>query len=219
MKKLFDAINQGNFETVKTIINRNPALVNCREKGWRKRDEDESPLRVAIKNCHYDIVCLLIEAGADVNDYTARDHWYISHQAVYTSILHCIPKYKLQAGTYEDSVKILKYLLERQMNINLLDENGVNSLFVGISQSHSMMHSTSDMFESDLVDKLLWNPQFDVKIAYDRFKEIFSMLLKHGANTEIPKYWEEQSVSWEGFNAKIRWADNLLNLYNKEKDV
>ena len=77
MKKLFDAINKGDFETVKTIIEKSPALVTCRAKEWRKRDENESPLRVAIKNCHYDIVCLLIKAGADVNDYTPRDNWYI----------------------------------------------------------------------------------------------------------------------------------------------
>ena len=105
------------------------------------------------------------------------------------------------------------------MDINLPYENGVNSFFVGVNQSHSMMHSTSDMFESDLVDKLLWNPQFDVKTAYDGFKEIFSLLLKYGVDTDIPQYWKEQSASWRGFDAKIKWADNLLNLCNKEKDV
>lgn len=219
MKKLFDAINKGDFETVKTIIEKSPALVTCRAKEWRKRDENESPLRVAIKNCHYDIVCLLIKAGADVNDHTPRDNWYISHQAVYTCVSHCIPNYRSQAGTYEDSFRILKHLLEHEMDINLPDENGVNSFFVAINQSHSMMHSTSDMFESDLVDKLLWNPLFDVNTAYDGFKEIFSLLLKYGADTDIPQYWKEQSVSWRGFDAKIKWADNLLNLCNKEKDV
>ena len=213
MKKLFDAINKGDFETVKAVIGKIPDLVNCREKGWRKRDEDESPLRVAIKNCHYDIVCLLTEAGADVNDYTARDHWYISHQAVYTAISHCIPEYRLQTGTYGESVRILKYLLEHHMNINLPDENGVNCFFTGMNQSHSMMHSTSNMFEGVLVKKLLWNTQFDVNIAYNGFKEIFSMLLQYGADTEIPQYWKEQSAFWRGFTAKIQWADNLLKLY------
>lgn len=219
MKKLFDAINKGDLEIVKKIIERNPVLVNCREKGWRKRDEGESPLRVAIKNCHYDIVCLLIKAGADVNDYTARDHWYISHQAVYTSVLHCIPRYRLQVGTYEDSFKILKYLIEHQMDINLPNENGVNCLFVGVKLSHWMMHSAPNIFESDLVDKLLWNPQFDVQIAYNGFKEIFSLLLMHGANSEIPKYWQEQASLSKTFSTSIKWADNILSLCNGRTDV
>ena len=42
------------------------------------------------------------------------------------------------------------------------------------------------MFESDLPDTLIWNPEFDVNIAYQRFKEVFTLLLEHGANTDIP---------------------------------
>ena len=73
MKKLFDAINKGDFDTVKQVIEKNPVLINSIEKGWRKRDEGLCPLRIAIKNCHYDIVCFLIDAGANVNDYTPKD--------------------------------------------------------------------------------------------------------------------------------------------------
>ena len=217
MKKLFDAINKGDFDTVKQVIEKNPVLINSIEKGWRKRDEGLCPLLIAIKNCHYDIVCFLIDAGANVNDYTPKDDMYISHQAVYTAVTHCIPKYGLQCGTYEDSLKILKSLIEHRMDINLTDNNGVNSFFHGVNLSHSMIHSTSDMFESDLPDTLIWNPEFDVNIVYQRFKEVFTLLLEHSANTDIPDYWKEQSASWEGFNAKIKWAKNLLNLCNGEK--
>lgn len=218
MKKLFDAINKGDMETVKAVIEKNASLINCREKGWRKRDEGESPLRVAIKNCHYDIVRFLTEAGADVNDYTPRDSWYISHQAIYTVVSHCIPRYRLQCGTYEDSFKILKHLIEHQMDINLPDENGVNSFFWGINQSHCLIHSTANMLESDLTDELIWDSKFDIKIAYFRFKEIFLLLLEHGADTDIPQYWKDKAVSWDGFNVKIKWMNNLLTLCRK-KDV
>ena len=37
MKKLFDAINKGDFDTVKQVIEKNPVLINSIEKGWRKR--------------------------------------------------------------------------------------------------------------------------------------------------------------------------------------
>ena len=49
MKKLFDAINKGDFDTVKQVIEKNPVLINSIEKGWRKRDEGLCPLRIAIK--------------------------------------------------------------------------------------------------------------------------------------------------------------------------
>ena len=51
MKKLFDAINKGDFDTVKQVIEKNPVLINSIEKGWRKRDEGLCPLRIANK-CH-----------------------------------------------------------------------------------------------------------------------------------------------------------------------
>ena len=31
MKKLFDAINKGDFDTVKQVIEKNPVLINCIE--------------------------------------------------------------------------------------------------------------------------------------------------------------------------------------------
>lgn len=215
MKKLFDAINKGDIDTVRVIIDQNKTLLCSREKGWRKRDEGETPLRIAIKNCRYDIVRFLINAGADVNDYTPRDGLYISHQAVYTAVLHSIPGYQSQIGTYQDSFDILKYLVRHQMDINLQDNNGVNCFYHGINLSHSMMHSTSNMFDSELVDTLAWNPKFDVTIAYENFKGIFTLLLEGGVNTAVPDYWREQSAYWEGFNAKIKWTENILNLCKK----
>ena len=102
------------------------------------------PFTHSNQELHYDIVCFLIDAGANVNDYTPKDDMYISHQAVYTAVTHCIPKYGLQCGTYEDSLKILKYLIEHRMDINLTDNKGVNSFFHGVNLSHSMIHSTSE---------------------------------------------------------------------------
>ena len=51
MKKLFDAINKGDFDTVKQVIEKNPVLINCIEKGWRKRDEGLCPC-LLYTSCH-----------------------------------------------------------------------------------------------------------------------------------------------------------------------
>lgn len=224
MKKLFDAVNKGDIDTVKKVIEKYPDTINSIEKGWRKRDEGLRPLRVAIKNCHYDIVRFLIEAGADVNDYTPKDGWYISNQAVYTAIVHCIPRYKLYVGTYEDSFEILKLLIDNQMDINIHEKGKGNCFFTGIWSSHEIMHSCVNLYESDLPDKLVWDPEFDVRIVYDRFKEIFSLLLNHGVNTDIPEKWKNVNsgskeldkiqMEWNGI--LIKWMNNILKLCKED---
>lgn len=49
MKKLFKAIRQENLEEVKSIIEKNPQLVNCVATPPPKKDNGQSPLQVALK--------------------------------------------------------------------------------------------------------------------------------------------------------------------------
>lgn len=66
MRKLFKAIRQNDLETVKDILSRNPAAVNCLAEIPPKKDEGQSPLQVAIKTGNLDIANYLINQGADV---------------------------------------------------------------------------------------------------------------------------------------------------------
>ena len=48
MRKLFQTINKGEFETVKQIILRQPEVVNNKSVGLLKRDEGQTPLRLSL---------------------------------------------------------------------------------------------------------------------------------------------------------------------------
>ena len=74
MKKLFKAIRQEKLEEVKSIIEKNPELVNCVATPPPKKDNGQSPLQVAIKISALEIIDYLIESGADVNFMEAEDN-------------------------------------------------------------------------------------------------------------------------------------------------
>ena len=64
-EKLFDAVNRGNTDIARMLLDREPLL--------EARDEDgDTPLHAACFWGHPDVVRMLIEKGADVN---ARDQW------------------------------------------------------------------------------------------------------------------------------------------------
>lgn len=67
MKKLFQAIRQGDFDTVKQLLEKKPELISCTAKQPPKKDDGQSPLQVAIKAGRFDIADYLLELGADVN--------------------------------------------------------------------------------------------------------------------------------------------------------
>ncbi len=75
MKKLFTAIRQGDSETVKELIKKNPELVNCVAKQPPKKDYGQSPLQVAFKSSGgtTEMVHYLIEKGANVNFMESKD--------------------------------------------------------------------------------------------------------------------------------------------------
>lgn len=212
MKKLLDAINKGDLDTVKRLIGKYPNLLNCRSENLRKRDEGQSPLRVAIKNCMYEIVQFLAENGANVNDYTSNDDMYISHQAIYTVIRRTIPtKY---VGSYEDAIKILKLLIDNHLNINIENARG-NCFIEGLALSRGIIHN--DLYSFDFPNKLKymdWNNEFDIQVTYSQFKEVFSLLLEHGVNTDIPNYWLQMDNGMS--EAIIKWKSNILKLCKED---
>lgn len=67
MKKLFKAIRQKNLEEVKSMIEKNPDLVNCTSAPPPKKDNGQSPLQVALKIGACEIIDFLIKNHANVN--------------------------------------------------------------------------------------------------------------------------------------------------------
>ena len=68
MKKLFKDIRHNDIDAVHNTIRKKPAVVNEVFDGQKpKKDVGQSPLQVAIKCGHFEIIDLLIENGANVD--------------------------------------------------------------------------------------------------------------------------------------------------------
>ena len=94
MKKLFAAIRASDFETVRQIIEKNPALVNCTAKQPPKKDDGQSPLQVALKTGNIVIADYLLDKGADVNhieDESCCNSWRapVIHDAINCAVMCC----------------------------------------------------------------------------------------------------------------------------------
>lgn len=118
MRKLFQTINKGEFETVKQIILRQPEVVNNKSVGLLKRDEGQTPLRIAVKNSFPKMTMLFVENDADLNAYTSEDDMYIIHQAIYTVIQYaCSGKIHLRDREFKEKGIVSDYTQ------NLYDED------------------------------------------------------------------------------------------------
>lgn len=72
MRKLFQAIRQGDLDTVRALLEKNPDLIAATAK-QPKKDLGQSPLQTALKSGHFAIADLLLDRGADVNFIEAED--------------------------------------------------------------------------------------------------------------------------------------------------
>ena len=73
MKKLFTAIHKGDLDTVRKLLDKDPALIACTAKKPPKTDDGQSPLQVALKSGQLEIAAFLLDRGADVNFMEAPD--------------------------------------------------------------------------------------------------------------------------------------------------
>lgn len=73
MKKLFTAIHKGDLDTVRKLLDKDPALIACTAKKPPKNDDGQSPLQVALKSGQLEIAAFLLDRGADVNFMEAPD--------------------------------------------------------------------------------------------------------------------------------------------------
>lgn len=68
MQKFFKDIRHNDIDAVRNAIKKKPAVVNEIFDGQKpKKDVGQSPLQVAIKCGHFEIIDLLIENGADID--------------------------------------------------------------------------------------------------------------------------------------------------------
>lgn len=142
MKKLFTAIRSSDIETVRKIIEKKPALVNCVAKQPPKKDDGQSPLQVALKTGNTAIADYLLDMGADVNfieDESSCNDWRtpVLHDAINCAVMFCRwntdDKYmgfrvfstKERAA---HALGILKRMLDMGADVNALDSYGNSGL-------------------------------------------------------------------------------------------
>ena len=143
MKKLFLAIRRGELETVKQLIEKNPALVNCTAQQPPKKDDGQSPLQVALKTGNFEIADYLIGRNADVNFMEAEScgsQWRapVIHDAVIAAVM-CSrwntndPYQGFRAFSTENQAgracAVLAKMLDRGADVNAVDSFGYSVLF------------------------------------------------------------------------------------------
>ncbi len=93
VKKLFQAIRQGDLETVKELLDKKPELIGCTAKQPPKKDDGQSPLQVALKTGNFEIAEYLLMLHADVNFMESKDcadEWRapVIHDAINAAVMN-----------------------------------------------------------------------------------------------------------------------------------
>lgn len=73
VKKLFQAIRQGDLETVKELLDKKPELIECTAKQPPKKDDGQSPLQVALKTGNFEIAEYLLMLHGGVKVFHSKD--------------------------------------------------------------------------------------------------------------------------------------------------
>lgn len=187
MKKLFTAIRQGDFETVKATLHNYPEAVNEPAKAPPKKDDGLSPLQVALKIGEFDIAKYLIEQGADVKyidpiDQSKVDIWSVPViQDAIGAIFFAYQGIKPNIEGAEKATEIVRDMLERGA-----DPNAISWKTVGGSLNEA----------GNAINKCLWETSHimhsypDRKdLAVEKVTYLLDLLLEHGADLEA---WTER---------------------------
>ncbi len=190
MKKLFKAIRQGDFDEVKSILEKYPESVNEAATPPPKKDTALSPLQVALKIGKLDIAEYLIEHGADVNYIEPEDKvevpvWRMPViQDAIRTVFYAYRGSDPMPDQGDKAAEIVRELLERGADPNVLSwrtierfgerETNPDNCAIGecIAGVGYFINSTDDR-------DLEWRD-----MAVEKFNYLMDLLLEHGADFE-----------------------------------
>lgn len=192
MKKLFKDIRHNDIEAVRNAIKKKPAVVNEIFDGQKpKKDVGQSPLQVAIKCGHFEIIDLLIENGANIDfmenpadkpDETSASY-FICMSALHDAIIGAFGA--LPYGEFERAeryVKLIETLLVKGADPNgriarhSLPPKGDSPIDTAFMKADAVLKQFS---ESDYKPNAL---KYDMAKKY--LFEILDLLIKYGADFE-----------------------------------
>jgi ankyrin repeat protein len=188
---IFEAADQGDIGTVRALIMDDPELVQA------KNDEQETPLHLAARGGHIDVVAFLLARGAEVN---ARNNVhqnpllyaaYHGHDAVVDLLLDKGADIKepdrygrtvLHYPVREGHKNVVEILVNKGMDITVEDGMGVSPLWFAIEGGHA-----------EIMDVFIASKALDVGsdtgikalhlAAAEGKKDIVDLLITKGVNT------------------------------------
>jgi len=177
------AVMFGTDETVKRLLQVPGIDVNAGS------NYSSNPLYNAVGKGNLELVDLLVRAGADLN--------YKGGKARMTTMLiSAIISAALPVVKNPESVPVVKYLIQKGVNIDELDERDYSA--VGVAASQSL---------NDIV-KVLVDAGADINQKQGEFKQTLIMLALHDDNTELVKY-----LIQKGVDVKAQATDGETALY------
>lgn len=191
MKKLFQAIRQGDMETVKALLYKKPELIMCTAKQPPKKDDGQSPLQVAIKSGNFEIAEYLLDLGADVNFMESEDccnEWRapVIHDAINAAIMNS--RWNVNSELYggleifhkkeeaDAAFKLLKRIVDMGADVNAIDSYGNSCVERACLQARMILPSYNHQTGEVGTDRIV-TPE----LSYD-LKRIFTLLYENGMN-------------------------------------
>jgi ankyrin repeat protein len=191
LNKLFTAIRQGDFNTVKELLQKKPELISCTAKQPPKKDDGQSPLQVAIKAGHFEIAHYLLSLGADVNFIeadTCCNQWRapVIHDAINaaimcsrwntnSNILGALKVYSTKEKSDEAFV-LLQKIVQFGADVNAKDSFGNSCIDRACLQARQILPSYNH------VEKRLSNDRLLTEELHEDLSRVFSLLIEKGAN-------------------------------------
>jgi len=192
--EIFDAVVKGEIDKVKSVLAKNPELVNLKGPWWKM-----TPLSWAAMKGHKNITELLIKNGADINAKN-RDGNTPLHLAVYYNKEN-VAKFLIPKGAdvnaKADGILTPMYYAIANGNeklVKLLLEHGGN---MGIEIFDAVVQGEIDKVKSVLAEnpELVnfkdsswnWTPLFWAACTGDKY--VAELLIAQGANVDIRGKW------------------------------
>lgn len=204
MKKLFQAIRQGDAAAVRELLDKKPELISCTAKQPPKKDDGQSPLQVALKTNHLEIAEYLLDLGADVNFMEAEDcasGWRapVLHDAVNAAVMNSRWNVNSQAmyggikvfHTREEADRaylILKRMLDLGADIRGVDSYGNSCVWRVCLQARQILPAYNRTTRTLGTDRIL-TPELREDLT-----RIFTLLYDRGMETDYIKPGESVTV-------------------------
>ena len=162
---LFQAIRNGDTQTVQNLVATNKDFVNICRAAPPKKDDGQSPLQVAFKTAHFEIAAYLIDQGANVNhiEESKINDWRapVLHDALRAAAFNA------GKDRFKDAIALIKRMLKLGADPNAVDSFGNSSLIRSILDAKICFP----------IDKTKASSQVVADIAV-----IFSTLIEAGAD-------------------------------------